>query len=161
MDPASRSSSTDGDSYSATAEGAETSRFRADGGRDPSGPPSSVPSSPSASASSPSRSASPFWHHVSRVLDRFGDLLAFALVPLCLSLAELGKLRRAMEPTNGVTISATFVLPEPLLELWSFVDAPDPGMTGASSSLESATGAAGSSAPDIAPNYTTGTDDAI
>ncbi|ELZ06529.1 hypothetical protein [Natrialba aegyptia] len=161
MDPASRSSSTDSGPYSATAEGAETSRFRADGGRDPSGPPSPAPSSPSTPASSPSRSASPFWYHVSRVLGRFGDLPPFALVPLCLSLAELGKLRRAMGPTNGVTISAKFVLPEPLLELWSFVDAPSPGTTGASSARGSATGTAGSSAPDIVPDYTTGTDDAI
>lgn len=161
MDPASRSSSTGGDSSAEPTDRAGTSETRADGGRDPNSSPTPAPSSPSAPASSPSQSVSPFWHHVSRVLDQFGDLLPFALVPLCLSLAELGKLRRAMEPTNGVTISAKFVLPEPLLELWSFVDAPSPGTTGATSARGSATGTAGSSAPDIAPDYTTGTDDAI
>ncbi|ELY98084.1 hypothetical protein [Natrialba asiatica] len=154
MDPASRSGSTDGDSYSATTDRAGTSGVRADGGRDPNGSQSPASSSPSAPASSPSQSSSPFWNHVSRVLGRFGDLRPFALVPLCLSLAELGKLGRAMGPTNGFTISAKFVLPEPLLELWSFVDAPGPGMGGASSALDSATGAAGSSAPAVTPTET-------
>ncbi|ELZ02960.1 hypothetical protein C482_04866 [Natrialba chahannaoensis JCM 10990] len=62
------------------------------------------------------------------------------LVPLALSLVELGKVARTMAPQNGFTISAKFPLPNPLLDLWAFIDAPDAETTGASSAVHPGAG---------------------
>ncbi|ELY91077.1 hypothetical protein C483_10346 [Natrialba hulunbeirensis JCM 10989] len=62
------------------------------------------------------------------------------LVPLALSLADPGKVARTMAPQSGFTISAKFPLPNPLLDLWAFIDAPDAETTGASSAVHPGAG---------------------
>ncbi|WP_253184610.1 hypothetical protein [Natrialba sp. SSL1] len=108
----------------------------------PSDSPPSSPSSPSASSPPGSETPTPrsFNEHVSRIIDRFGSLSAFMLVPLALSLVELGKVARTMAPQSGFTISAKFPLPNPLLDLWAFIDAPDAETTGASSAVHPGAG---------------------
>ncbi|MEY7852110.1 hypothetical protein AB7C87_23245 [Natrarchaeobius sp. A-rgal3] len=68
-----------------------------------------------------------FLRHVSRILDRPGELLPFALVPFVLSVAHVERTRRALDPPSGwFSINFEFVFPTPLLDLWSFADPPDP-----------------------------------
>lgn len=64
--------------------------------------------------------------HVSRVFDRFGSILPFAIVPLVTSLVPLENVARALEGTRGVSINLEFALPAPLLDLWTFADPPEP-----------------------------------
>ena len=64
--------------------------------------------------------------HVSRVLNRFGTILPFALVPLVTSLFPLENVARALEGARGTSINLEFALPTPLLDLWTFADPPEP-----------------------------------
>ncbi|TYL39849.1 hypothetical protein CV102_06095 [Natronococcus pandeyae] len=64
--------------------------------------------------------------HVSRVLNRFGAILSFALVPLLTSLFPLENVARALEGARGMSINLEFALPTPLLDLWTFADPPEP-----------------------------------
>lgn len=76
--------------------------------------------------------------HVSRVLNRFGEILPFALVPLMTSLLPLGHVVRALEGGRGTSINLEFALPTPLLDLWTFADPPEPAHT--TEPLDSAAG---------------------
>ncbi|WP_255681696.1 hypothetical protein [Natrinema sp. SYSU A 869] len=93
------------------------------------GPPSD--GGPSTPADGPDTgSSSPFWHHMSRVADRFDELWAFALVPLLTALLEFENVQRALANTGrGFAINFEFLLPTPLVTLWRFVDPPDPPAT--------------------------------
>ncbi|QLG50046.1 hypothetical protein [Natrinema halophilum] len=63
----------------------------------------------------------PFIRHVSRVIDRFDDLLAFALVPLFATLLDVEKVRRALAPAGrGASINLEFAFPSSLVTLWRF-----------------------------------------
>lgn len=76
-------------------------------------------------------SASPFSRHVSRATDRFETLLPFAAVPFGLSVLEVEKLGRALDPAPGsFSINLELALPSPLLDLWGFVDPPPAGRGG-------------------------------
>ncbi|WP_254766412.1 hypothetical protein [Salinilacihabitans rarus] len=73
------------------------------------------------------RSSPTFSRHVSRVTDRFDDLVPFALVPVALSLFEFESVRRALDPSaRGFSINVEFAFPTPLFHLWSLVDPPEP-----------------------------------
>ncbi|RQH00870.1 hypothetical protein [Natrarchaeobius oligotrophus] len=88
------------------------------------------PASPPEDATSPSADSSgrgPFSRHVSRVADRFDDLLPFALVPVLLSVLEFDSVRRTVDqPPGWTSVNFEFAFPSPLLDLWRFVDPPDP-----------------------------------
>ncbi|NGM68759.1 hypothetical protein G6M89_07005 [Natronolimnobius sp. AArcel1] len=77
-------------------------------------------------ASSATQSGSPFPRHVSRASDRFGSLLPFVIVPFVLSLFPLEQFMRTLEPRRGVSINLELQFPSPILDLWSFIDAPEP-----------------------------------
>lgn len=69
----------------------------------------------------------PFQRHVARVIDRFGDLQLFGVVPLIAALLEFEKVRRALESTGrGFSLNLEFAFPSPLVTLWQLVDPPDP-----------------------------------
>lgn len=90
--------------------------------------PAPNPSGSSSGSSQPPsnrRPGSAFSRHVSRVTDRFDDLLPFALVPLALSLLEVESVAWALDPGRDVSINIEFAFPSPLLDLWSFVDPPE------------------------------------
>ncbi|WP_254522015.1 hypothetical protein [Natrinema caseinilyticum] len=71
--------------------------------------------------------SSPFVRHVSRVVDRFEDLAAFALVPLFAALLDVEKVRRALAPAGrGFSINFEFAFPSPLVTLWRLASPPDP-----------------------------------
>ncbi|WP_226004995.1 hypothetical protein [Natrinema salinisoli] len=90
------------------------------------GPPTDDGPSTTAGGSSGGRSNS-FARHVSRVIDRFGDLGGFAAVPLLLALVEFEKVRRAIDPVGrGFSISLELLLPSPLVTLWRFAEPPEP-----------------------------------
>ncbi|AEH35992.1 hypothetical protein [Halopiger xanaduensis] len=118
------------------------------------------PDSPSDHAAGPpsrDRSSDAFSRHVSRVTDRFDELLPYAVVPLVLSLLEVGKIERVLDP-HRTSFSVQFSLPSPLLELWSLVDPPDPASTGSSTTTGWDTGApfedTGGAAPVGGPTAT-------
>ncbi len=68
-----------------------------------------------------------FGWHVSRVTDRFSDLLVFALIPLLTTLLDTQNVRRALNRNPGdFSLTFEFALPSPLLDLWSFADPPEP-----------------------------------
>ncbi|GAB7018832.1 hypothetical protein [Halostagnicola bangensis] len=68
-----------------------------------------------------------FGWHVSRITDRFGELLVFALIPLLTTLLDTQSVRQALRQNRGdFSITFEFVLPSPLLDLWSFADPPEP-----------------------------------
>lgn len=72
-----------------------------------------------------------FRWHVSRVADRFDDLLPFALVPLFLTVLEFEKVARTLDPSPAsFRFSFDFLFPDPLLDLWSFADPPESAGTG-------------------------------
>lgn len=69
----------------------------------------------------------PFQRHTARVIDRFGDLWAFALVPLFVPLLEFEKVQRALDsPSRGFAINFEFLVPTPLVTLWRVADPPAP-----------------------------------
>ncbi|SEQ85903.1 hypothetical protein [Natrinema salaciae] len=71
--------------------------------------------------------SNPFTRHVSRVIDRFGDLGGFAVVPLLLTMLEFEKVRRASDPAGrGFSITLELLFPSPLVTLWRFANPPDP-----------------------------------
>ncbi|RKD93800.1 hypothetical protein [Halopiger aswanensis] len=118
------------------------------------------PESSAESAASPpprDRSSGAFSRHVSRVTDRLGDLLPYAVVPFVLSLLEVDKIERTLDP-HRTSFSVQFSLPSPLLELWSLVDPPDPASTGSSTTTGWDTGApfegSGGAAPVGGPTTT-------
>jgi hypothetical protein len=81
-----------------------------------------------------------FPEHVSRITDRFGEFLPFALVPLVTSLLDVQAVQRALSDRGrGLSINIEFAFPSPLLDLWSFIDPPDPvaGTAGGSGSVAS------------------------
>lgn len=95
-------------------------------GRDAT-PPDRGPDADAVTDGSGERSSPTFSRHVSRVTDRFDDVLPFALVPFALAVIEFGSVRRALDPSaRGLSINVEFALPTPLLHLWSFVDPPEP-----------------------------------
>lgn len=101
------------------------------------------PDSPSDHAAGPpsrDRSRGAFSRHVSRVTDRLDELLPYAVVPVVLSLLEVGKIERTLDP-HRTSFSVQFSLPSPLLELWSLVDPPEPASTGSSTTTGWDTGA--------------------
>ncbi|WP_436346587.1 hypothetical protein [Natronorubrum sp. FCH18a] len=68
-----------------------------------------------------------FTRHVTRIVDRFDDLRPFVLVPFVLSVFEFESVRRTLDSgRSDFSINVEFALPTPLLDLWSFVDPPDP-----------------------------------
>ncbi|RZH69064.1 hypothetical protein [Natrinema altunense] len=74
-----------------------------------------------------SKRSRPFQRHVARVIDRFGDLQLFGVVPLIAALFEFEKVRRALESTGrGLSLNLEFAFPSPLVTLWQLVDPPDP-----------------------------------
>lgn len=84
-----------------------------------------VPSSDSGVESPDDRSSATFSRHVSRVTDRFDALLPFAAVPFGLSIVDVEKFRRALDPAPGsFSINVEFAFPTPLLDLWGFVEPP-------------------------------------
>ncbi|WP_090383891.1 hypothetical protein [Natronobacterium texcoconense] len=75
----------------------------------------------------PPADRNPFFRHVSRVVDRFGDLLPFLVVPLFTTLLEFDAVRRAVTGAGrGFSIEFNFQFPSPLLDLWTFTDPPEP-----------------------------------
>ncbi|MDF9748320.1 hypothetical protein [Natrinema salsiterrestre] len=90
------------------------------------GPPPDDDPSTAATGSSGGRS-NPFARHVSRIVDRFGDLGGFVAVPLLLALVEVEKVRRAIGPVGrGFSINLELLLPSPLVTLWRFAEPPEP-----------------------------------
>lgn len=80
----------------------------------------------SSSTSGDSPAPSSFLHHVSRVVDRFDDLLAFVAIPLLASLLQVENVWRTIENSpRGYSINIGFGFPSPLFDLWSFVNPPE------------------------------------
>lgn len=67
-----------------------------------------------------------FGWHVSRVADRFVDLLVFALVPLLTALSNTGNVRQTLSQYRGFSINLEFAFPSALLDLWSLTTPPEP-----------------------------------
>ena len=97
------------------------------------------PNAPSPSSAAPDR-GSPFWRHVSRTIDRFDDLLAFLVVPLFTSLLQFGNVERLLASgRREFSIDVSLEFPSPVLDLWSFVDPPEPSAPGTGSTSDGVT----------------------
>lgn len=94
------------------------------------------PRGPPDGGSRPGRTPDGFWSHVSRIRDRFDELLPFAGIPLVTALLDVQRVRAALHPAPGSrSFTVEFALPSPLSDLWSLADpppaaAPPPAMTG-------------------------------
>lgn len=80
--------------------------------------------------SRPGRTPDGFWSHVSRILDRFAELLPFAAIPLVTALLDVQRVRAALHPAPGSrSFTVEFAFPSPLSDLWSLVDPPPAAAT--------------------------------
>lgn len=86
----------------------------------------SSPSDANESETGTSDRPNSFGWHVSRVVDRFDDLLMFALVPLLTALLNAGNVRQTLSQNRGFSINLEFALPSALLDLWSLATPPEP-----------------------------------
>lgn len=108
----------------------------------PSAPGGDSGGNPTPPADSNDEQPHSFPWHASRVVDRFGSILPFALVPLLTSLFPLENVARALEGARGTSIDLEFALPTPLLDIWTFADPPEPtpGTEPRDTSVEPGTG---------------------
>lgn len=73
----------------------------------------------------PNTATNGFWVHVSRIGDRFDELLPFALFPFLTTLLNVQNVRAALDPaTGGMSFNVQFAFPSPFFDLWSLVDPP-------------------------------------
>lgn len=66
-----------------------------------------------------------FTDHTRRAVDRFGDLLPLAAIPIVVGLTNTGNIERALEP-GDTHFGITAGLPTPVPDLWTFVSLPSP-----------------------------------
>ena len=66
-----------------------------------------------------------FTDYAGSVLDRSNGAMELALVPLVYSFLQVGNLQR-LAAFDGVRFSLRLVFPQPVVSLWSFVEAPPP-----------------------------------
>lgn len=79
----------------------------------------------------PTDSSHPFRSHVSRVVDRFDELVPFVLVPVLATLLQAENVRAALDPASGqYSFDLKFAFPSPLLDLWRLADPPEPRTAG-------------------------------